>query len=123
MQTPTPTVITALLLELAPVVAFAVAGDRIARSVRRWPTVARIFFPALCVLPYVAVSVSRQMFRWPWFTLYAALPVAIAWLLEQAVASDPEQRGNWQDAIILLTFGLAVDLRWFDAAWPAGLRV
>ena len=31
------------------------------------------------------------------------------------------QRGNWRDAIILLVLGLAVDLRWFDAAWPAGL--
>jgi membrane protease YdiL (CAAX protease family) len=54
--------------------------------------------------------------------LYAALPVVMAWLLARAAQADPEQRGNWRDAVILLTLGLAVDLRWFDAAWPAGLR-
>jgi membrane protease YdiL (CAAX protease family) len=50
------------------------------------------------------------------------LPVVISWLLGQAVVADPEQRGNWRDAIILLTLGLAVDLRWFDGVWPTGLR-
>jgi hypothetical protein len=73
-------------------------------------------------LPYILVSVSQHIFRWQWFALYAGLPVAIAWLLERATAADPEQRGNWRDAIILLTLGLAVDLRWFDKAWPTGLR-
>jgi membrane protease YdiL (CAAX protease family) len=62
------------------------------------------------------------MFQWKWFGLYAALPAAIAWLLGQAVTADGEQRGNWRDAIILLGLGLAVDLRWFDSAWPVGLR-
>jgi hypothetical protein len=61
------------------------------------------------------------MFSWKWCMLYAALPVAIAWLLGQAAIADPEQRGNWQDAIILLTLGLAVDLRWFEPAWPNNL--
>jgi membrane protease YdiL (CAAX protease family) len=61
------------------------------------------------------------MFSWKWCALYAALPVAIAWLLGQAAIADPEQRGNWRDAIILLTLGLAVDLRWFEPAWPSGL--
>jgi membrane protease YdiL (CAAX protease family) len=61
------------------------------------------------------------MFSWKWCALYALLPVAIAWLLAQAAVADPEQRGNWRDAIILLTLGLAVDLRWFERAWPSGL--
>jgi hypothetical protein len=73
------------------------------------------------VLPYVLISWSQQMFSWRWCALYAALPVAIAWLLGQAVIADPEQRGNWRDAIVLLTLGLAVDLRWFERAWPSGL--
>jgi uncharacterized protein len=53
-----------------------------------------------------------------------ATPVAVAVLaVELAPAdADPAQRGNWRDAIILLTLGLAVDLRWFDGVWPAGLR-
>jgi membrane protease YdiL (CAAX protease family) len=54
--------------------------------------------------------------------LYAALPAAIAGVLAQAVTVDGQQRGNWRDAIILLGLGLAVDLRWFDSAWPVGLR-
>src|SRR5262249_47999236 len=36
--------------------------------------------------------------------------------------ADPEQHGNWRDALILLVLGLAVDLRWFEAAWPPGLQ-
>jgi uncharacterized protein len=84
--------------------------------------VARIAVPSLHVLPYVLVAVSQHVFRWRWFALYAGLPVVIAWLLTQAASADPEQRGNWRDAIILLALGLAVDLRWFDGAWPQGLR-
>ena len=122
MANVTPVAITALALELAPAVAFALAAERIARSVQRWAVTARIFLPTLCVLPYVMVSISQHIFRWQWFALYAALPVVIAWLLEQAAVADPEQRGNWRDAIILLVLGLAVDLRWFDTAWPTGLR-
>jgi membrane protease YdiL (CAAX protease family) len=61
------------------------------------------------------------MFSWRWCALYAALPVAIAWLMGQAAIADPEQRGNWRDAIVLLTLGLAIDLRWFERAWPSGV--
>ncbi|HXM61476.1 MAG TPA: CPBP family intramembrane glutamic endopeptidase [Terriglobales bacterium] len=121
MQNVTPAAIAALM-ELAPAVAFGCAAERLTRAVQRWPVAVRITFPALCVLPYVLVSVSQHIFRWQWFALYAGLPVAIAWLLGQAAAVDPEQRGNWRDAIILLTLGLAVDLRWFEGAWPSGLR-
>jgi membrane protease YdiL (CAAX protease family) len=48
--------------------------------------------------------------------------VAIAWLLMRAATADPQQRGDWRDGFILLVLGLAVDLRWFDGAWPSGLR-
>jgi uncharacterized protein len=122
MQNVTPVAIMALAIELAPAVAFGLAAERIARRVQRWPVGARIAFPALHVVPYIVVSVSQHIFRWQWFALYAALPVVTAWLLGQAAAADPEQRGNWRDAIILLVLGLAVDLRWFDQAWPSGLR-
>jgi membrane protease YdiL (CAAX protease family) len=122
MQNVTPAAITALALELATAVAFALAAERIARSVHRWAVTARIFLPTLYVLPYVVVSIPQHIFRWQWFALYTGLPVVIAWLLEQAAAADAEQRGNWRDAIILLILGLAVDLRWFDTAWPTGLR-
>ncbi len=122
MQNVTPVAIAALGLELAPAVLFGLAAERVARAVGRWPVVVRVSLPALLVAPYLMVSISQHMFRWGWFALYAALPVAIAWPLLRAAAGDPEQRGDWRDALILLTLGLAVDLRWFDAAWPNGLR-
>jgi hypothetical protein len=122
VQNLTPAAIAALLLELAPAVAFGLAAERLTRAVQRWAVAARIAFPGLFVLPYMLVSVSQHIFRWRWFFLYASLPVAIAWLLRRASVGDPEQRGNWRDAIILLALGLAVDLRWFDQAWPTGLR-
>jgi uncharacterized protein len=122
MQNVTPVAITALGLELVPAVLFGLATPRIVHVVSRRPAVVRITLPLLLVAPYPLVAIYSHMFRWTWFALYAALPVAIAWLLLRATAADPGQRGNWRDALILLVLGLAVDLRWFDSAWPSGLR-
>ncbi len=121
MQNFTTTDVAVLALELIPAAAFALAGERVARTAVRWPRLLRIVLPALFVLPYVVVAVSRQAFFWRWFAFYALLPVAIAWLLDRAAAADPEQRGNWREAIILFVLGLAVDLRWLEALWPRGL--
>lgn len=122
MQNATPVAIAALGVELVPAVVFGFAAERVARTVQRWPVPVRVGLPALLVFPYVLVACAQGIFYWKWFALYAGLPVAVAWLLERAAAADPEQRGNWRDGIILLALGLAVDLRWFDSAWPVGLR-
>jgi membrane protease YdiL (CAAX protease family) len=122
MQNVTPVAIAALTLELAPAVLFGCAAERIAGVLARWPLALRVTLPALFVVPYLLVSISTHMFHWQWFALYLTLPVAIAWLLLRATKSDPEQRGDWRDWFILLVLGLAVDLRWFDSAWPSGLR-
>lgn len=122
MSNVTPVVIAVLLAELAPAAAFGFAAERVTRTVGRWPVLVQAALPALSALPYFVISVLQYMFRWQWFALYAALPVVTAWLLQRAAAADPEQRGNWRDALILLAFGLAVDLRWFDSAWPSGLQ-
>jgi hypothetical protein len=121
MQNATPAAIAVLVLELTPAALFGFAGKRVRQACARWPSTLRTVLPVLCALPYVLLSLSQQMFSWRWCALYAALPVAIAWLLGQAAIVDPEQRGNWRDAIILLTLGLAIDLRWFERAWPSGL--
>ena len=121
MQSATPVAVAVLVLELTPAAVFGVAGERVGQACARWPSTVRTALPVLCALPYVLLSLSQQMFSWKWCALYAALPVAIAWLLGQAAIADPEQRGNWRDAIILLTLGLAVDLRWLERAWPSGL--
>ena len=122
MSNVTPVVIAVLMAELVPAAAFGFAGERVARAVARWPLAVRVALPALLSVPYVVIAASQHMFRWQWFALYATLPVVMAWLSARAAAADPEQRGNWRDAVILLTLGLAVDLRWFDVAWPDGLR-
>jgi uncharacterized protein len=114
--------IAVLLVELVPAVAFGFATERIAGVVGHWPRWLRLAFPSLLVIPYAALALSQHMFRWEWFALYLLLPVALAWLLEEARVADPAQRGDWRDALILLTLGLVVDLRWFDSAWPSGQR-
>ena len=120
MQNLTPTAIAAFTLELIPALTFGFAGDRAARAIARLPVKLRIALPATFAAVYVWVAVSQHIFQWTWFALYAGLPVITAWLLLRAHAADPEQRGNWRDALILLILGLAVDLRWFESAWPAG---
>ncbi len=122
MQNVTPVALAALALELAPAVTFGCTGERVIRAVQRWPVALRLSLPALLVVPYAMVSLSAHIFEWTGFALYALLPVAIAALLMRAAESDPDQRGDWRDAFILLVLGLAVDLRWFESAWPIGLR-
>jgi membrane protease YdiL (CAAX protease family) len=121
MQNPTAADLAVLALELIPAVVFGLAGERVAQAAERWPRALRLALPVICALPYVLISASHQMFSWKWMVLYTVLPIAVAWLLEAAATSDPEQRGNWRDAIVLLVLGLAVDLRWFEPAWPASL--
>jgi len=122
MSNATPIVIAVLVAELVPAAAFGCASERVANAIGRWPRFVRFAVPALLATPYVIIALSQHTLLWEWFAVYAALPVVIAWLLGQAAVADPEQRGDWRDALILLTLGLAVDLRWLDGAWPAGLR-
>jgi membrane protease YdiL (CAAX protease family) len=122
VQNLTPAALAALALELVPAVIFGFAAERAGHVVARWPAVLRIVAPSAFALVYLGVAVSQHIFHWTWFALYAGMPVAMAWLLARAVVADPEQRGNWRDAVILLALGLAVDLRWFDSAWPSGLQ-
>jgi CAAX protease family protein len=122
MSNATPVVIAVLVAELAPAAAFGFATERVTQIIGRWPRIGRVLAPAAFALFYVVVAASARIFRWEWLALYAALPVAMAWLLDQAREADPKQRGNWRDALILLTLGLAVDLRWFDVAWPQDWR-
>ena len=122
MANVTADVVAIALLEFIPAVAFALWADPVGRAIQRWPSVVRTAVPAALAIPYAGLALWRHMFRWEWLALYCLLPICTAGLLGRAAAADPEQRGNWRDAFILLTLGLAVDLRWFDAAWPAGLR-
>jgi membrane protease YdiL (CAAX protease family) len=122
MQNVTPVAIGILVFELIPAVGFGFAEETVVRWIRGWSRMARVLAPALLGLAYVAAAGSEGIFRWGWCALYLLLPVAMAWLLEQAAEADFEQRGSWRDALVLLVLGLSVDLRWFESAWPQGLE-
>jgi membrane protease YdiL (CAAX protease family) len=121
MITPANTI--AALLTLIPLLAAAFFAQSVAGCARRLPARAQILCPAILSLPYVVVTCAVGQFKWSWFALYTALPVAVAGLLWQAARADPAQRGNWRDFLVLATLGLAVDLRLFEAAWPAHLAI
>lgn len=115
-----PAVIAAAVLTLLPYLAAAFFPAATAQA-ERLPVPVRLLLPALLCIPYALVACSAHIFQWRWLVLYALLPVAIAALLDRARRADPNQRGNWRDFLVLIVLGLAVDLRWFQPAWPARL--
>ena len=119
----TPANVVAALLTLVPYLAVAFFPGALAARVRALPIWARFVCPAVLCVPYVLVACGAGIFRWGWFALYGALPVAIAVLLWDANRADPDQRGNWRDFLILASLGLAVDLRWLERAWPPHLAI
>lgn len=118
-----PAIWIAAVLTLVPLLAAAFFSRGLAGWIERMPLSLRLLFPAGLCLPYVLVTASLGRFRWDWFALYALLPVVIAGLLWQARRIDRAQRGNWRDFLVLTVVGLAVDLRWFERAWPPHLAV
>src|SRR5579871_2024268 len=120
MTNETPLTVAVLLAELIPAILFGFAAEKVSGAIGKLPAPARVILPVLLVLPYLAVALAAGVFRWEWFAIYAGLPIVMTWLLMRAADADPGQHGNWRDALILLALGLAVDLRWFDSAWPRG---
>jgi membrane protease YdiL (CAAX protease family) len=119
----TPANLIAALLTLIPYLAVAFFPTSVSDRVRAWPIWMRHACPAALAIPYLLVASGAGVSRWGWFTLYALLPVAIAVLLGQATRVDAGKHGNWRDFLVLAVLGLAVDLRWFERAWPAHLAV
>jgi membrane protease YdiL (CAAX protease family) len=118
-----PAIIVAAVLTLIPFFAAAFCPKSLSSLSQTLPISVRLLRPAVLCIPYLLVTISRGTFSWLWFALYALLPIAIAALLHQASLADPDQRGNWRDYLVLITLGLAVDLRWFEPAWPPHLAV
>jgi uncharacterized protein len=115
--------IFAAILTLIPFLSAAFSGDALHKKIQSLPTPIRLLLPAILCLPYLIVSTATSSFLWDWFALYALLPVAVALLLQHARYVDENQTGNWRDYLVLITLGLAVDLRWFEPAWPPHLAV
>jgi membrane protease YdiL (CAAX protease family) len=114
--------VVAALLTLLPFLLAAFWPLSVAAA-QRLPVAVRMLLPAALCIPYAMVAISYGQFRWGWFALYLLLPVAISWLLYRAAVADPAQRGDWPDFLVLAVLGLAVDLRWFEPAWPSHLAV
>ncbi|MFZ0747135.1 MAG: CPBP family intramembrane glutamic endopeptidase [Terracidiphilus sp.] len=116
-----PEVVIAALLILLPMLIAAIFPVAVNSLEQKLPRALFLLSPSLLCVPYVLVAQSFGMLRWNWLVLYAMLPVAIAIVLSQARKVDPGQKGNWRDFLVLGVLGLAVDLRWFEPAWPTGL--
>ncbi|MGA8111871.1 MAG: CPBP family intramembrane glutamic endopeptidase [Acidobacteriaceae bacterium] len=115
--------IVALVLLLAPVFAFAFAGERCIRAAQSLPLGARLALPLALVLPWLLVSLSAGTFALRWLLLYLLIPVLVSALLWLAAQRDPEQHGHLLDYLVLFPLGLAVDLRWLEPAWPHRLAL
>jgi len=118
-----PATIIAALLTLIPYLLSAFFPALLKDFAQRLPHPLRILCPSILCFPYSLVAFASGTFHWHWLALYALLPVALSLLLSQARRADPDQRGNWRDYLVLLTLGLAVDLRWFEHAWPIHLAI
>lgn len=116
-----PGAVVAAVLLLAPMLLAAFAPGLVDSLGRKLPRILRITAPALLCIPYALTAKAFGVFHWTWLAIYAVLPAAIAFVLDQARSDDPKCRGAWQDFVVLLALGLAVDLRWLEPAWPQGL--
>jgi len=123
LQFITPANVVAAFLTLTPYLAIAFCPQRMQRYTDALPLAVRLLGPALLCIPYALVAGAAGEFHWEWCALYAALPCSMVVLEWQAAQIDPEPHGNWRDFLILIALGLAVDLRWFEAAWPAHLVI
>jgi uncharacterized protein len=115
--------VAAALLVLVPYLAAAFFSEPLCVRVCALPRWMQLLTPAALCLPYVLVACSAGIFAWRWFALYLMLPVAIAALLSEANRVERAPRLDWREFLILALLGLAVDLRWFEAAWPRYLAI
>jgi membrane protease YdiL (CAAX protease family) len=116
-----PLIVIAAVLALAPYFWAGFCPARFTAPVRSLPLAARILLPSLLCVPYVLVTIDRGTFSLRWLALYAVLPAAMALCL--AVSGSLRAGNIWLEYLVLAVLGLAVDLRWFERAWPAHLSV
>jgi membrane protease YdiL (CAAX protease family) len=120
----TPANLAAAVLLLIPYLAVAFFPAAMVYQVSRLPRWAQLACPALLAIAYLLVTVAAGDFRWGWFALYLLLPPGIAALSGRARDLDQDQKkSTWHDFLILAILGPAVDLRWFEPAWPAHLAI
>lgn len=119
----TPGIWIAAALVLVPLLLAGLVPRAVTRVIERLSLSIRIVAPGLLCLPYAMVARPSDTVHLIWLLIYAAVPIGIAWMLWRAKLIDDARRGNWRDFTVLVLLGLAVDLRWFERAWPAHLAV
>jgi hypothetical protein len=117
-----PLIVTAAALALGPYLAAGFFPSRFTGFVRGLPKLIQVLLPALLGVIYVLVAVDRGGFSLRWVALYAILPVVMAALMAASGAGRKGQ-GYWMEFLVLAVLGIAVDLRWFERAWPAHLSL
>jgi membrane protease YdiL (CAAX protease family) len=118
----TPLEIVVAIACLVPLLAFGFGGKWVVETLKRPALPVRLSLPLIFALPYIVTALADRVFRPVWLAVYVAVPLAVSLLLWLAARIDPQQRGSWCDYAVLLLIGLAVDLRWFEPAWPAHLH-
>jgi membrane protease YdiL (CAAX protease family) len=116
-----PLIVVAAVLALVPYLAAGFFPERVAGFIGELPHWVQLLCPSLLCIPYLLVSLSRGTFSWDWLALYALLPVVIASLLGRSDRTSSSRFKCWPEFLILAVLGLAVDLRWFERAWPPHL--
>jgi uncharacterized protein len=110
--------VIAAVLALAPYLGAAFFAAQVMGRARTLPAVAQVALPALLCVPYALVAADAGQFSWRWLAVYALFPAGVA-LTARLLPED----SVWLQLSVLVVIGLAVDLRWFEAAWPAHLSV
>jgi uncharacterized protein len=117
------TTVVGAAMALAPMLWFGYSSPRlhIWKAGKPISPALQLGLPALLCVPYAITTGPLGWFRWGWFFLYVLLPVIVACVLLLVSKLDPEQHGHWLEFVVLIGLGLAVDLRWFEGAWPRQL--
>src|SRR6201998_242524 len=102
-----PGVVAAAVLLLVPMLAAGFCPSSVDKLARWLPRILRVAGPGLLCVPYALTAASFGIFRWGWFAVYSLLPVAIAFVLEQARNEDSKQRGDWREfaGVMVLVVG------------------
>jgi uncharacterized protein len=108
-----PSAVLSFALLLGPYWGFGFGLDAWLRS-RLTAPAARILAPAMLVIPYLVFVLPRGQFRWDMCLGMLGAVLVIALLLNGERSAAPD----WRDWLVLAILGIAVDLHFFDKAWP-----
>jgi membrane protease YdiL (CAAX protease family) len=100
-------------LLLAPYWAFGFGFDKWLRR-NLQSNVALSVAPLSLTLAYLVFALPQGQFRWSMFLGITAIVSLITLLLRSASQPLP----GWRDWVVLAVLGVAVDLHFFDQAWP-----